>query len=274
MLDFYNTKLLINYRMDCEGWEYWYTQSPICKHPEDAKGLYHEVRMHLIENPLLVATVKKDVNKLALQTGELFKFCRDWYRHSDVSNFSDFSIKEWFGDYLRCDIEHLNSHKLKYCNASKYDWFTYYEDLALQSIQHDLNLLREGKVEEKEIVRFSDSYETPELSWMVEDFLVNRLKGKQSKYINKLNRVVEANLRDLQFYSSLFNYIDSTLINVPVPMNTFDVSDEISLDNMGETLKSEHAVLLFQTPYTFHDFSTNFVHIRKCLQKYRELLNG
>lgn len=279
MLNFYNKKIMLDVCMDCEGFEYLTTGHPICDSFTTLKNILHEVDIDTFKVMTAEVLMK---NKHTQVTIDFWQFCRfvdDWFRHSSNSKrlLPNWNVRDWLIDYFQCNYNLFKGREY-YCGQEfENDQFTYHEDFAMSTIQQNLIELKDTGLRDTDAcIIFDDRrvYE-PEFSWQVEDFLANKLENKPSKYWHKIEPVLRANLRNFQHYTGLHSVLDNSLINVPEKLTALFEKDIIHMNSevFEEVLLDECAIYLFQTPYMFHTFDTNFIHIQKCLAEYRRRIN-
>lgn len=262
--------------MDSEGYEYLTTGSPICDDFQSLANIFPQVTMQHYKSMPVNAVLKSKFSNIAMSSKQLQLFIRDWFRCSE--NFKkvepyNWNIRDWLIDYYDSLTIHLNAAKNYRGTDFRNDMFNYHMDFALGYLTKELMALRKSFIlkDVKPAIVFPDNkMYKPEYTWMVEDFLAERLDGKLSKYWKDIEPIIRANLRNFEYYSNTHNALDNTLINIPNKLTQLYTGDKINVDSevFEQILSGDKGIYLFQTPFMFHTIDSNFMYLKRLLTSY------
>ena len=242
MLEINNTKILLQAEIPIYG-ECITSCIPYLAHNEESEKIFPNVKIK--KNTSLSECNGKIV---ALSIGQFIDFIKLWYSKSSFLKLYQWSLKEWLNEYL-----HDNMQIAKYiglyetCESPAY--FPDYVQLYLESI--NLESVNEQKY------LFIDTKISPEFSWCIEDYLIHRLQGENSKYKALIEK---------RIYES---YISTQQVEIAKQINHgISIKHRIHTDlNLNKIKINKDTIDLF-CPCEDEFFHTNISHIRKTIQQY------
>lgn len=254
MLSFCNTNLFYTFELSNDfADEVWTTEFPACVNEFDGESIYEGVKVNLfkykdlINNPSFILD-KADV---MLTIDEMMDFVFTWYdtcvKRKLISNC--ITKSEWMLDYINC-------YKNTYEKSNTYEGaLGYYESLALYKINFWCTDLG---VKIPDLITL-DNIEgiIPEISWMLEDYIVN---NKSSIWEDYLTEYIRNNIRRINYKKALLERINNFI--------KLDINLNPNLTIADVDLMNPQALFYFDNPF-YDDFHTNYIYIDKLLSKLR-----
>lgn len=253
VLNFYNDRVLLDIEVDSESEDIY---TPYGVFSETQKAILGEVNFYDINEP----TMDGITRNIAIPVGMFNSFVHEWWDKSLCNRFEDSTA----GRYL---ISYLDSFRSILLKGVDTPYFSYTDEMAL----YQTNMMIESYniPFTPQPISIPDTA-TPEFSWMVEDFLVNLLRHRRSRYTDQILPIVQKNVDELKFYQAKFSTVSGAPItNIDLRLTKALNTDKINIVDLKEDLLNPQAILYFQSPFIFHRFETNFKHIKWCLEQYR-----
>ena len=230
--------------------EVWTTAFPACVNDADAEGIYEGVKLHkfsfaddFANNPQFIV----DKKHVMFTDREMSSFTLAWYdscvKRKAISNCVD--RVRWLQDLKAC-------YSLFYDKSNVYEGaIGYYEALALYDLD-SLTMERIRDITSVSIRGMDKLNPTPEISWMLADYLYN---NRRSVWNKVLTEYIRSNIRGMLYKRAVANRagVGFPSFNIPLDIN-------MTIDDVDFTNKQ--AVYYFDNPLDL-DFHTNYMYIKR-----------
>lgn len=235
MLNFYNKKIYLDFEMYDS-----YSEKIImfCPNPYISKP--HSNELHF-ESLSFNDLINLPYNDVFMTPSQLKSFIHSWINNSDL--MVNINYEEWFNDYIHCikqmsdimgDFEYTDRNSLF---RQRQKWFI--DNIELYDVPSPIN------INQKVI---------PEYSFMIADMLYCKKLYIPTMYQPNIDKIIEINkckCFEYQNRTNLFgyNYLDFKSYN-----NCESISD----------------LCYLYFPLSGESINSNFIYIKKCLEKYLE----
>ena len=239
MLNFFNKHIFLDFEVF-----HTLTESMImfCDNPYVS---YKRQQEQYIENITLSNLLKRPEQFIFMNINQLKSFIKEWYRHTDLMVQID--IDKWIEDYYYCIkmMSDIEGDSLDYTSFNsifrpRQKWFI--DNINIKDMTYEPSPIIIDKPTE------------PELSWLIDDVLYCKKMGIPSQYENKFIQNVEINNYKCMEYINKANRFGINYINFK-PYNNCKQMEDL-------------CYLYF--PLSGESIISNYIHIKKCLEKYLE----
>ena len=230
--------------------EVWTTAFPACVNDFDAEGIYEGVKLHkfsfaddFANNPQFIV----DKKHVMFTDREMSSFTLAWYdscvKRKAISNCVD--RVQWLQDLKACC-------SLFYDKSNVYEGaIGYYEALALYDLD-SLTMERIRDITSVSIRGMDKLNPTPEISWMLADYLYN---NRRSVWNKVLTEYIRSNIRGMLYKRAVAGRAGVGFPSFKIPLDINMTIDDVDFTN-------KQAVYYFDNPLDL-DFHTNYVYIKR-----------
>jgi hypothetical protein len=241
MLKFYNTKILLDLDINDECGEVVTTNLPHFDKDIFSQNTNCSTSVKYsksISSWTLESSGK--IPQLCMSVEQLYAFCNVWYKRcAEDLNLKNFNFDIWFIDYLNCNVRSLEA---------EIDNLTYFDSYKL-SVLRDTIKKQNYKTGLCPVTNLSPKLE-PELSWALQSYLEGN-----TKYEDRLNKHIQETVADMKHKVMMYNSL--------VPL----IKINLEINSISAVPLNGTSVVYFQSPFSVSDFGTNYLYIRKILEK-------
>jgi hypothetical protein len=241
MLKFYNTKILLDLDISDECGEVVTTNLPHFDKDIFSQNNNSDTVVKFsktVSSWTLESSTK--IPQLCMSIEQLYAFCNTWYKRCvDELKLKNFNFDVWFLDYLNCNVKSLEA---------EIDNLTYFDSYKL-SVLRDTIKKQNYRCGLNPVTNMSAKLQ-PEISWVLQSYLEGN-----TKYEELLNEHIQSVVSDLKHKVKMYNAL--------VPLIKLDTE----INSIHAIPLNGSSVVYFQSPFSVSDFGTNYLYIRKILEK-------
>lgn len=236
MLNFYNKHIYLDFELfDFKGEQI----IMFCDNPFYSKNQDNELHYETLTLKELINLPYKNV---FMNVGQFKGFIKEWLNHCNLTTIIDYN--NWIEDYFSC------IKKASDIMGNNYD-YTSYNSLFRQRQKWFIDNI---EIYENESPIIINEIVEPEISFIIDDVLYSRKNNIISKYENIFNKNIEINNYKCFEYQSRTNIFGQNYLNFKPYNNCKSMSD----------------LCYLYFPLSGEMINSNFIHIKKCLEKYLE----
>ena len=184
-------------------------------------------------------------------------FIKDWRQAAPHFKLFSWEINDWIASYLQGLIIFA-----KVNNEHTYDEIFMPEEIVLKYIEAILKDF--PNYPKNHVINFPQGPLDIEVSWKIEIALYNMLHKQDIFYEDELNAYIQDNIKRMKEQMAMLNYhTKAPIVKINLPLN-----DKVKLTNID--YYNPDSFLYFYNPFSEERIRTNYLHIRKCLQAYKE----